>query len=98
MHVTHSITPPSSPPPGPYTELQCGEPIIYELMQLPKVHIFHLLAAQGAVSHSMEERWFQSYLDHLAAQENEDDTDSEEWERQKVQCKERTVSTATYTH
>ena len=44
-------------PPLPHTELQCGEPIIYELMQLPKVHIFHILAAQGAVSHSLEERW-----------------------------------------
>ena len=35
---------------------------------------------------------FQSYLDHLAMQDNDDDSESEEAERMKLQCKERTVS------
>ena len=35
---------------------------------------------------------FQSYLDHLAMQENEDNAESEEMEWKKIQCKEKTVS------
>ena len=35
---------------------------------------------------------FQSYLDHLAMQENDEDSECEELERKMFQCKERTVS------
>ena len=37
---------------------------------------------------------FQSYLDHLAMQDNDDDSECEEAERMKLQCKERTVSSS----
>ena len=37
--------------------LQCSEPIIEEVARLPSVSIFHLLAAQGAIAHSMNKKW-----------------------------------------
>ena len=39
---------------------------------------------------------FQSYLDHLAMQENDEDSECEELERKMFQCKERTVSSHLY--
>jgi hypothetical protein len=67
--------------------LQCSEPIIEEVARLPSVSIFHLLAAQGAIAHSMNKKWFSKYLGHLTAVDGPEDSEMEEGA---LQCKERT--------
>ena len=40
-----------------YTDLQCQDPIIYELMQEDDVNPYQLISAQLQVVKSMEENW-----------------------------------------
>ena len=71
--------------------LRCHDPAISELSKKDRISPFQLLDAQAAVAETMEKRWFQEYLDFLAAEDCVEEV-SEDTPAKKPVCREHTVS------